>query len=167
MKIYLAAPIFTRPQLIVVSYLRDLALRRGHIVFSPYHNSADIFKGRAPKDCSPEERAQVLEDNIKNIEWCEVMLAWVGGMGGFTDPGVVWEMGYARASDKFTLAYLDRLLDRERQSMNLMLSGTIDAICRSHIEISQALTLLISRQLPEVRRIFSTDVLGEEKEPVV
>jgi len=67
MDIYLAAPIFTPEQLRVVESLKNDAEGHGHIVFSPYHNSSDIFQGRKPRDCSPEERSRVLADNIVNM----------------------------------------------------------------------------------------------------
>lgn len=166
-KIYLAAPIFNPVQLEVVNFLRDTAIAHGHKVFSPYHNSVDIWAGRAPKDCSPNERRQVLEDNIRNIDWCDTLLAWVGGMGGFTDPGVVWEMGYAFCAHKWTLAYIDNELDAERQSMNLMLAGTIDSVTTHRADVNAALALLFDEGNMAVNKLFPADVLGQEREPIV
>jgi nucleoside 2-deoxyribosyltransferase len=169
MRIYLAGPIFNPEQLGVIQYLKETAEAHEHEVFSPYHNSQGIWAGRAPKDCSPSERAQVLEDNIKHLYWCDVLLCWVGGMGGFTDPGVVWEMGCAYAEGKFQLAYIDEAMDSERQSMNLMLAGTIDAVCRSWVEINAALGALAEPDMGtvSVRTMFPTSVLGQEAEPIV
>jgi len=160
-KIYIAAPIFNDAQRAVVSQIKDEAEFYGHRTFSPYHNSRDIWRGRAPKDCSPEERAQVLSDNIVNIDWCNVLLAWVGGMGGYTDPGVVWEMGYAHKAEKFTLAYLDD--SDERQSMNLMLAGTIDALVVGRYELQRALQLGSRKK---IRAQFTTERLEQEREPI-
>lgn len=168
--IYLAAPIFNAEQLVVVESIKMMAEAHGHLVFSPYHNSQDIWKGRAPKDCTPEERGRVLDDNIKNIDWCDVLLCWVGGMGGFTDPGVIWEMGYAFAQhNKFQLAYLDPELDSARQSMNLMLSGTIDAVCLHPADLNAALAALSDPDQGNgvVRTYFPPSVLGQEREPIV
>lgn len=165
-KIYLAAPIFNPQQLEVVNFLRDSALAQGFEVFSPYHNSVDIWQGRAPKDCSPEERGQVLEDNIKNIYWCDTLLCWVGGMGGFTDPGVVWEMGLAYGEGKFQIAYIDEAMDVQRQSMNLMLSGTVDAVVSHRSDVVAALSELNGSR-EAVRKFFSPTVLGQEREPIV
>lgn len=168
MKIYLAAPIFNPQQLEVVNLLKDAAEENGHEVFSPYHNSVDIWQGRAPKDCSPEERRQVLDDNIRNIDWCEVLLAWVGGMGGFTDPGVVWEMGYAFRGGKFTLCYIDNVLDAERQSMNLMLAGTVDAVVTHRDDMLAAMSVLRGGDgTAELMHVFPPSVLGQEREPIV
>jgi len=170
MLIYLAAPIFTPQQLEVVEFIKTSCEAYHHEVFSPYHNSTDIWQGRAPKDCSPAERRQVLDDNISNIDWCDVLLAWVGGMGGFTDPGVIWEMGYAFRGGKYTLCYIDPEMDAERQSMNLMLAGTVDSVIKDRGDLLAALSLMRDGQgdaLAEVTAVFPSSVLGQEAEPIV
>lgn len=164
-KVYLAAPIFNPQQLEVVEMLKG-EIEYGHEVFSPYHNSVNIWQGRAPKDCSPEERGLVLEDNITHIDWADVLFAWVGGMGGFTDPGVVWEMGYAYKAGKFTLAYIDEEMDAERQSMNLMLAGTISAVVTRRSDLPAALGTM-QDSLQGVVEAFPPSVLGQEREPIV
>jgi nucleoside 2-deoxyribosyltransferase len=137
MKLYLAAPIFNPHQLEVVEMIKGYAEDEGHEVFSPYHESRDIWAGRAPKDCSPNERRQVVFNNVRRLDWAEVVLAWVGGYPeGFTDPGVLWELGYAgcrsgvpaietaEARVPFSVGYVD---DTDtRRGMNLMLAGTLD-----------------------------------------
>lgn len=170
-KVYLAAPIFTPQQLEVVEFLKGQLEQREFEVFSPYHNSQAIWAGRAPKDCSPEERAQVLQDNITHLD-CELLLCWVGGMGGFTDPGVVWEMGYCKAIDNFhkgvfQLAYIDDT--DERPTMNLMLAGTIDAAVRGRDKLGNALDMLKKVDgMMEVSAIYNPDhLVGQEKEPIV
>lgn len=167
MKIYLAAPIFTTVQIAVVTGIKNECARLGHEVFSPYHNSRDIFGGRAPKDCSQHDRDMVLGDNISHLDWCHVLLAWVGGMGGFTDPGVVWEMGYAYKGGKFQLAYSDS--SDERRGMNLMLAGTIDAFTVNSEELKDALTRLVSdSNFSSVREAYPPQRhLAEQMEPVV
>lgn len=171
MDIYLAAPIFNRQQVDVVEMIKAYAEGRGHKVFSPYHNSRDIWQGRAPKDCTPEERTQVLNDNINNIDWCDILLCWVGGMGGFTDPGVVWEMGYAYAKGKFQLVYIDDEMDADRPSMNLMLAGTVHAVVRGQAELNTALAELPPTKVYDpysaVRALYPPSVLGQEREPIV
>lgn len=168
MNIYIAAPIFTPEQVEVVELIKNAAEYNDQTVFSPYHNSQDIFNGRAPKDCTPEERAQVLNDNITNLDWCDVLFAWVGGMGGFTDPGVIWEMGYAHAARKFTVAYVDPELDANRKSMNLMLAGTVQAAVTDRTEVADFFAWLPEHgPFWEARKLFPTTVFDADKEPVV
>jgi nucleoside 2-deoxyribosyltransferase len=101
LRVYLAAPIFTPDQLRVVNELHALLANQGYEIFSPYHASRDIWAGRKPSECSPEERARVLRGNVEKLRWCDLLVAWLGGTkDGKTDTGVVWEMGFAAALTK-------------------------------------------------------------------
>lgn len=174
MRFYIAAPIFTPPQIEVVEMIKDRIEHqgRGHIIFSPYHNSQEIFAGRKPAQCSKEERAKVLDDNIASLDYCDVLLAWVGGMGGFTDPGVVWEMGYCHRRVRengmlpTTIAYID---DTDaRPSMNLMLAGTVDAVVIGRKSLKDMLWHLChgSGRL-YLEENFPVSVLGSDLDPLV
>lgn len=175
---YLAAPIFNERQRTVVTEMKVIMESAQLQVFSPYHASREIWRGRAPMDCTPEERAQVLRGNVQHLH-CDIVVAWVGGNeGGFTDPGVVWELGYAAAlsgapavwgSDAtvpFTLGYIAPT--DVRRSMNLMLSGTLDAVVLGHTELSLACELAAKRYWDRIRTTFHPDrLLQQEKEPIV
>lgn len=143
MKAYIAAPIFNPHQLSVVGGITNLLETAGIEFFSPYEASQAIWNGRAPKDCSPEERAQVLQGNIDNLN-CDLLVAWVGGTeNGKTDTGVVWEMGYANALGVPTLAFIHE--HDVRDNMNLMLAGTVDGVVKGYEELDKALRLIGSR----------------------
>lgn len=182
-RVYIAAPIFNPNQLKVVRDITIMLKVMEYEYFSPYDNSQGIWKGRAPKDCSQEDRDRVLADNIINLNWAEVLLCWVGGTeDGKTDTGVVWEMGHFNAlkryggSDptarRFTMAYINP--DDKRQNMNLMLAGTVDAVTQGPAQLYRALTMLrdetgmgpIPRE--DVREQFHPDkLIAHEKEPIV
>lgn len=174
---YLAAPIFNEEQLAVMKYIHMTLSLLEFEVFSPYHASQDIWKGRAPKDCSQEERDQVLRGNIDNLDWAELLVCWVGGtVDGRTDTGVVWEMGHFNAlrrfggSDptqhRFTLAHIDPA--DKRQSMNLMLAGTVDAVCYGPAQLHRALESIQRGGHEVVRNTYHPDKhLLHEKEPIV
>lgn len=177
-RVYLAGPIFNPEQLAVVQWLKDELEVSGVEVFSPWHNSQGIFKGRKPADCSADERAQVLTDNIKGLDWCDYLLAWVGGMGGFTDPGVIWEMGYVGKRSgspaaygrgavlPMTIAYIDDSDDR--QSMNLMLAGTVEAVVKGRDEFRRARLFLSDGEVAAIQAVWHPDlVLSADKQPVV
>jgi nucleoside 2-deoxyribosyltransferase len=167
MRIYLAAPIFNHDQLAIVQFLKDSAEEHGHEVFSPYHNSKDVWQGRAPADCTPAERKKVLDDNISYLYWADVLLAWVGGGTGYTDPGVIWEMGLTYSLHNMQIAYLDEELDAARQSMNLMLAGTVDAVITNRINLQSAMYMLANETRATVKAAFPPDVLQQEQEPIV
>ncbi len=93
--------------------------------FSPFHSSQPIWNGRAPKDCSPADRHQVFTDNYSNVEWADILSAWVGPDKN-PDTGLSWEMGYAFASSTPVLAYIDE--QDERQNLNLMLAQSVEAV---------------------------------------
>jgi len=178
-KAYLAAPIFTPHQQEIVGRIKNLIESHGVEVFSPYHASQAIWDGRAPRDCSPQERAQVLRGNIENLD-CDFVVAWVGGYdAGFVDPGVIWEMGYAAAlstapaawgrngeSAPFVCAYIDST--DTRQDMNLMLAGTVDAVVKGWVDLDQILVHLAQGDTRIAVQNYHPDQLIEhEKEPIV
>lgn len=146
-KAYLAAPIFTPEQLSVVNGIHAILEDNGFEVFNPYRASRTIWLGRAPKDCTPEERARVLTGNIENLLFpTELLVAWVGGTAnGKVDTGVAWEMGFFRArrvlaaAMAHTIAYIDPA--DERQAMNLMLAGTVDAVAYGLPELNATIKM--------------------------
>jgi Nucleoside 2-deoxyribosyltransferase len=180
MRAYLAAPIFNPEQLRVVEHLLNELEEAGFSTFSPYHASQMIWNGRAPKDCSDEERKQVLKGNIEHLH-CDLLLAWIGGYPeGFTDPGVVWEMGYCAALSGAPAAYgrlpvINRPIvcgyidDSDmRQSMNLMLAGTVDAVVKGHTELIHFLSQAKLKHWTEICEKFAPDRhIAHEKEPIV
>ncbi len=137
-RVYLAGPLFTDPQKEVIFKIHDWLVEDDRFeVFSPWHASQPIWNGRAPKDCSQSDRQKVFDGNWSNIEWCDILLAWVGGWDdGKTDMGVCWEMGLA-FHKKPIIAYVDE--GDERQSMNLMLERTVDAVANGFDEVRAAL----------------------------
>jgi nucleoside 2-deoxyribosyltransferase len=174
---YIAAPIFNPDQLAVVRSITIMLKLLEVEYFSPYENSQGIWQGRAPKDCTPEERGQVLDDNIINLDWAQILICWVGGTDdGKADTGVTWEMGHFNAlkryggSDpqtiRFTLAYIEP--NDKRQNMNLMLAGTVDAVAFGPAQLHRGLELLRNDDRQTTRRILSPDKqIAHEKEPIV
>lgn len=177
MKLYLAAPIFTPFQLEVVNHLKEIAEGIGYEVFSPYHASRDIWKGRAPKDCSQEERDLVLEGNVKNLQPpTRVLLSWVGGTAdGKVDTGVAWEMGYfdavrmfypfALLSDSLSAVFIDPA--DARQDVNLMLAGTVDAVLHGFVEVEHTLNLFSTGESHIIERLYGpTSRIAHESKPL-
>lgn len=126
LKIYLAGPLFTPYQQRTLDNVYGDLRRVGARVFSPYHNSQAIWKGRAPKDCSPEDRRIVLEQNMSNLN-CAAVFAWLRGTPGeFTDQGTVWEMGYAECLAVPVVGWVRR--DESLKNVNLMIAANLLAV---------------------------------------
>lgn len=173
-KIYLAGPLFTDEQKEVIFKINDFLMEDERFeVFSPFHASQDIWKGRAPKDCTDEDRQAVFYGNWQNVDWCDVLLAWIGG-GPKTDTGVSWEMGYAYHK-KPILVYIDD--NDERQAMNLMLERAVDGVARGFEDLKDGLIWYhkykdtAERVLSKHQTLFPPDMIIDglvpEQEPVV
>lgn len=177
MKVYIAGPIFNPHQLRVIGGIKSVLEMHKCEIFSPYDESREIWKGRAPKDCTPEERQRVVNGNIKGLHWADVLVAWVGGHQSLmhsADTGTVWEMGYFKALTEtedfgdpyhFTIAYVD---PRDlRQNMNLMLAETVDAAVRGMAQLSIALEMLRQEDGSGVQsRFHPSKLILQEKEPI-
>lgn len=87
--IYLAGPIFSLSDLILIDKIRDSFLGLGVSVFSPYH---EIGLGNDEK---------IAHLDLKAIEDCDVIFAVVDGL----DSGTLIELGYAMAIKKKIIGY--------------------------------------------------------------
>lgn len=158
MRVYIASHIFKPDHIAVVEEIIQICDRGRWPYFSPYHASREIWKGRAPKDCSPEERKQVLEQNIAQITLCNIMVAWINrgddGYEGRPDTGVVWEMGYASSTGIPIIAYLDPNTPIHRKGVNLMLTGTVDAVVESTTGVERALNLIEQGRFGDLEKQF-------------
>lgn len=166
MKAYIAAPIFTPEQLAVVEAIWEALNFNSYEIFSPYHESRRVWRGRAPKDCTEYERKCVLDGNVNNLNGpTSLLVAWVGGspISKSTDNGVAWEMGYfhnrvsrgdyqSESPPPMTVAYIDPT--DARQDMNLMLAGTVDSAARGISELKRAISLHAGGRYAKLRAEF-------------
>ncbi len=84
-RIYIGGPLFTPSQQNVLGRIREwLKEDERFEYFDPREDSAKIWKGRAPKDCTDEDREKVFRANADNVVWANVLIAWVGGMDEIT-----------------------------------------------------------------------------------
>jgi nucleoside 2-deoxyribosyltransferase len=169
---YIAAPFFSPAQITVVDKIESLLLMHGYTYFSPYAESRAIWKGRAPKDCTAEERKAVINGNVRGLVQADVLVTWGGGTDT-SDTGVVWEMGYFYAiteyehddKQRFTLAYVHQT--DTKQNLNLMLAETVDAAVYGQASLSRALRILSYGELDACRTEYPPSKLFlHEKEPI-
>lgn len=124
------APIFNEAQLQLVERMKATLEAFGFGVFSPYHASREIWAGRKPSDCSPEERHEVLLGNVVNLDDAQLCIAVLGmtdldvpkdqvdpKVHGKTDTGVAWEMGYATSRNGATTVRGVKSLDQINEFM--------------------------------------------------
>lgn len=172
MNIYLAGPIFNSRQIQTMTTLRDLSEGMPQVrTFSPYHASRAIWLGRAPKDCTEEERRQVLQQNIDNLSWADVVLCVLnredGGYDGRTDTGVVWEMGYATAIGRRVVGWVDPDVSIPDKGVNLMLAGTIDAVLKGYLQYQEFLNMVVDDRWDLVEEIFTVEnLISHEEDPI-
>lgn len=95
--VYLAGPFFTLAELWMINEAKYHIESFGMKVFSPYH---DIGIGTAD---------QVVEKDIEAIKNCDVVYAIFNG----TDPGTLFEVGYARSINKPVIILAENPKDEE------------------------------------------------------
>lgn len=189
MKAYIAAPIFNEEQLALVNSIRDIVRDAGMACFSPFHASREIWRGRRPADCSPDERMQVLRGNIRNVDDSDLVIAVLGmtdlhensidrKVHGKTDTGVVWECSRAttRAGDPtlqydasdlghdtpLLLGYVDPRDIRQGKDINLMLAGTLESAVWGLEALKQAVTIFASQGGHRMCQTFPNNIGHEE-----
>lgn len=102
MRAYLATPLFTPHQRLVLHQMKELLEELGFELFSPLHESQAIWAGRAPAQCTSEERKAVVEQNAVNVGTSDLVVAWIGG---WNPSGAVIDQVLSRiAHDKGVIA---------------------------------------------------------------
>lgn len=120
MKVYLAGPLFTRPE---QDWLGALAARlrsAGHEVFVPH-------EGQTPNPTAQ----QIFDRDMEGLDWSEAVVAVMDGAD--PDSGTAWECGYAYARSKPIVTFRSdfrRPGESRDVAFNLMLWCSADA----HVE---------------------------------
>lgn len=116
MKIYLAGPLFSTAERDFNSRLAFLLRGMGHEVFLPQEH--EVQQG-SPLAIFIADRG--------GIDWCEVIVANLDGPD--PDSGTCWELGYAYAKKKLSLAYrTDARLYEGQDKVNVMMTESVDTM---------------------------------------
>ncbi|WP_168187560.1 PfkB family carbohydrate kinase [Pedobacter sp. G11] len=110
-KIYLAAPFFTTGERMFLNEVRYLLQQFGNEVFSPFHDVGTI-----DGDATNVEISTVVQSDLTGIDQSDLVLAIYSG----TDPGTVFEVGYARAKGIPVVALCENVKEEDL----FMLSGS-------------------------------------------
>jgi Nucleoside 2-deoxyribosyltransferase len=177
---YVAAALFTPAQIRVNNRIAAIVRNVGMEPVLPSEMSAEVWKGRAPKDCTREERRQVVSLNITGMLTSRIMIARVSGDTKEVDTGVAWEMGYFRAllsavqmtdgRPRIPIAYIEPS-DRV-QSLNLMLAETVHAAVYGDAQLHALLSAVQNchddmSALSTVLGAYTPDkIIKHEREPI-
>lgn len=120
LRVYLAAPFFDDSQVLRVKRVEEALQNNPTIaeVFSPMHNQLDELEFG-----SYEWRQAVFKNDIKHVDWADIVVAVHDYFEDKTDSGTAWEMGYAFGKGKPVFM----LQEKQGVPVNLMLSESIVA----------------------------------------
>ena len=125
-KVYLASPFFDDAELERVDKVKEILDLKGLDVFSPKeHQNEHLEFG------SIEWRKATFENDIKHIDWCDVVVAIIC-KGNYDDSGTAWELGYAYATNKPVV-----LVNITGETINLMIADSIHALITSYDELKE------------------------------
>jgi nucleoside 2-deoxyribosyltransferase len=177
---YIAAALFTPAQIRVNGQIAAIVREVGLAPLLPSEMSAPVWQGRAPKDCTSEERRQVLDLNINGLHDSQYVIARVSGDTKQVDTGVAFEMGYYKAlidaeiaayfpitpKRRYLIAYIEP--SDSAQSLNLMLAESVDAAVYGQAQLHALLGELVSgRDVEGALREHSPDkIVMHEREPI-
>jgi nucleoside 2-deoxyribosyltransferase len=179
---YIAAALFTPAQIRVNGQIAAIVRDVGLSPLLPSEMSAPVWQGRAPKDCTSEERRQVLDLNINGLHDSQYVIARVSGDTKQVDTGVAFEMGYYRAlmdfekplddDRRYLIAYIEP--SDAAQSLNLMLAESVDAAVYGQAQLHALLSDLVGGTEPPVAGAikailahYSPDkIVMHEREPI-
>jgi len=113
MKIYLAAPFFSKEEKVNISMIENLCDYSGIAYFSP---RSEGVLGEMSKEDRAELMGGIFKSNTNHLDECTHMIAIIDNY----DTGTVWEMGYFFAKEKPCVSYSPK-----RYPVNVMLNESI------------------------------------------
>ncbi|MGF2128605.1 nucleoside 2-deoxyribosyltransferase [Lactococcus lactis] len=119
-KVYLAGPFFSEKQIQKVEQLEKALLDNKTVssIFSPMRCQRPEELAEEIEDFTPEWAKITMENDVKEVEAADIIIAIVDFDDEDTDSGTAWELGYAIAQEKPT--YLIRF--EETVPTNIMLT---------------------------------------------
>ena len=130
-KIYIAGPLFTEGERILLKKIDEICKLSGFDTYLP-HRDAGLFTREE------EPSRKFFERNLKEIEESSLIVAILNEQD--TDSGTSWEMGYGFAKDKPVIGYISdtRKYDPKMQ-LNPMIFNSLESIAINIDEFKKAL----------------------------
>lgn len=120
LRVYLASPFFDDEQILEVEQLEEALKSNPYIeeIFSPMRNQYDHLEFG-----SYEWRQEIYKNDVRHIDWADIVVSVHDYFEDKTDAGTAWEMGYAYGKGKPVFM----LQVKKGVPVNLMLSESIVA----------------------------------------
>lgn len=130
-KIYFAAPFFNPSQIEREEWLIKELRHIGFRVFSPRENIL------LTPNATQEEREKAFQDNIKEINNCDLVFAVTDGK----DMGTIWEAGYAYGVNKPIVYYNETIGPNGKFNVMLAQSGNLTILGRDEFTSSEGISI--------------------------
>jgi len=130
-KIYFAAPFFNPSQIEREEWLIKELRHIGFRVFSPRENIL------LTPSATQEEREKAFQDNIKEINNCDLVFAVTDGK----DIGTIWEAGYAYGKNKPVVYYNETIGASGKFNVMLAQSGNLTILGRDEFTSSEGISI--------------------------
>ncbi len=141
-KVYLAGPFFNDAQKEMIGRVAEIIEGCQYRLFSPWRDAGELSS-----DAPPGDKARIFQADVENLEDCDLVVAVLDWAipGGFydlsthlTDPGTIWEIGYAYCNHKPIVSYSedDRLKDTP---VSLMLTESILGHAQGPLQLTKVL----------------------------
>lgn len=102
-KVYVAGPWFTPHAEKTLTIMENMATLSKKV--KAYRPRLDGIKLKPGEFHDPKLRQDIFEDNVKNIDTCDFVVANLDSRDGVMDTGTLWEIGYAVSKDKKVYVY--------------------------------------------------------------
>ena len=130
-EIYFAAPFFNPSQIEREEWLIKELRHIGFRVFSPRENIL------LTPNATQEEREKAFQDNIKEINNCDLVFAVTDGK----DMGTIWEAGYAYGKNKPVVYYNETIGPNGKFNVMLAQSGNLTILGRDEFTSSEGISI--------------------------
>jgi len=158
-KVYLAGPFFNDAQKEMIGRMAEIIEGCQYSLFSPWRDAGELHA-----DAPPADKARIFQADVDNLEDCDLVVAildWAVPGGFFSisthlsDPGTIWEIGYAYCSHKPIISYSedDGL---KNTPVSLMLTESVLGHAQGPSQLSKVLGMF----RPAVRRA-ADEIYGE------
>jgi len=132
MKIYIAGPLHTEGERILLEKIDVICKELGFETYLPHRDGQLLAKDRS-------NLKQIFERDCEGVDKCSIVIAVLNGFD--VDSGTSWEMGCAFSKEKPIIGYINHILISDPQKqLNPMILGSLNHLAGSLDELKQILS---------------------------